>query len=78
MVALYIGIVGVFIGIGELTLAFLRGAGLGTGLLGVVSVILGLLLTFSPLAGAAALPFLCGGIGITAGIVTAVMSFKLR
>jgi uncharacterized membrane protein HdeD (DUF308 family) len=78
MAALYIGIVGVFIGVGELTLALLRGAGWGTGLLGVVSVILGLLLMFNPLAGAAALPFLCGGIGIVAGIVTAVMSFKLR
>jgi uncharacterized membrane protein HdeD (DUF308 family) len=43
-----------------------------------VSVIFGLLLAFNPLAGAVALPFVFGALGIVGGIATVVMAFKMR
>jgi uncharacterized membrane protein HdeD (DUF308 family) len=74
---IYLGVMGIVMGIAEVVMAF-RGAGWGTGILGVVSVIFGILLIFNPLAGAIALPFLLGGLGIVGGIAAVIMSFKMR
>jgi uncharacterized membrane protein HdeD (DUF308 family) len=74
---IYLGVMGLVIGIAEVVMAF-RGAGWGTGILGVVSVLFGLLLLFNPLAGAIALPFVLGGLAIVGGIATTIMSFKMR
>ncbi len=77
MVTLYVGVLGVIIGAVELVMAF-RGAGWGTGILGVSSIVFGVLLTFNPLAGAIALPLLFGGLAIVGGISTAVLAFQRR
>jgi uncharacterized membrane protein HdeD (DUF308 family) len=69
---------GLFIGILEIVSAFM-GAGWGTGILGVLSVIFGLLLLFNPGAGVVALPFVFGILAVIGGIAAAIASiFVLR
>lgn len=74
---LVIGILGVVIGITNLIQAF-RGGGWGMGILGVISVLLGLVLIGNPVVGALALPWVLGIIGIGGGIVAIIYSFRLR
>jgi uncharacterized membrane protein HdeD (DUF308 family) len=76
-ITLYLAVMGILIGIVEMIMAF-RGAGWGTGILGVVSIIFSILLLFNPLAGAIAVPFLFGGLALVGGIATAVLSFQMR
>jgi uncharacterized membrane protein HdeD (DUF308 family) len=76
-VAFYFGFVGLVIGVLEIIMAF-KGAGWGTGLLGAVNALLGLVLLFNPLAGAIALPFVLGVLALVGGIGTAIASFAVR
>jgi uncharacterized membrane protein HdeD (DUF308 family) len=68
------GLAGLFIGLLEVVSAFM-GTGWSTGILGVVSMIFGLLLLFNPLAGAIALPFAFGALALIGGVGTAIASF---
>jgi uncharacterized membrane protein HdeD (DUF308 family) len=71
------GIEGIIIGIVNLIQAF-QGGGWGIGILGVVSIIFGIVLLGNVLISAALLPFVLGGLAIIGGIVAIIMAFRLR
>ena len=73
----FIGFLAMFQGFGGLIQAF-RGGGWSAGILGVLSVVFGLILVLNPLIGLVALPFVLGGFMLVGGIVAIVMSFRLR
>jgi uncharacterized membrane protein HdeD (DUF308 family) len=75
--SLIIGIVGLLIGLTQLLLAS-RGGGLRMGIPGGVSAILGVLLAFMPMIGAAFIPFMLGGTALAGGVTLMVASFKRR
>ena len=74
---LIVGIFGIVIGIVSLIRAF-QGAGWGTGVLGVLSILFGLVLVANPLLAAIGLPWVLGIFGIVGGIAAIVMAFRLR
>jgi uncharacterized membrane protein HdeD (DUF308 family) len=76
-IVIYLGILGIVIGALEIFAAF-KGAGWGTGILGAVSVLLGLVLLFNPLVGALALPWVLGFLALVGGVATAIASFFQR
>jgi uncharacterized membrane protein HdeD (DUF308 family) len=77
MLILVIAALGVITGISLLPLAF-RGGGWGTGILGVLSVILSVVLFFNPFIAVVALPLVLGAFAIVGGISAIVSSFSLR
>ncbi|MBV9329214.1 MAG: DUF308 domain-containing protein [Chloroflexi bacterium] len=73
-----LGIFGIVIGIMSLVQAF-RGGGWGPGVLGVLSVILGLALLFgNTLVAVTILVWTVAGIAVVGGIVAIVMSFQIK
>ncbi|NJN84082.1 MAG: hypothetical protein HC802_18615 [Caldilineaceae bacterium] len=72
-----IAIQGLIIGAIGIFQAF-RGGGWGIGILGVISIIFGLILLGSPLIAAATLPFIIGIFGIVGGIAAIIMAFRMR
>jgi uncharacterized membrane protein HdeD (DUF308 family) len=66
-----------FQGFGGLIQAF-RGGGWSAGILGVLSVVFGLILVLNPLIGVVALPFVLGGFMVVGGIAAIVASFSIR
>jgi uncharacterized membrane protein HdeD (DUF308 family) len=72
-----IGMFGMLFGVMSVVNAF-TGAGWGTGILGGLSVIFGLMLMFDPLGSAVALPFIFGVLGIAGGIAATIMAFRAR
>src|SRR5215216_4223411 len=72
-----IGFLAMFQGFGGLIQAF-RGGGWSAGILGVLSVVFGLILVLNPLIGLVALPFVLGGFMLVGGIVAVVVSFRMR
>lgn len=74
---LMMGFFGIVIGIISLIRAF-QGAGWGTGVLGVLSILFGLVLVANPLLAALGLPWVLGIFGIVGGIAAIVMAFRLR
>jgi uncharacterized membrane protein HdeD (DUF308 family) len=72
-----LGIEGLAIGIASLIQAF-KGAGWGTGILGALSIIFGLILLFNPLVSAIGLPLVIGIFAIIGGIAAIVMAFKIK
>jgi uncharacterized membrane protein HdeD (DUF308 family) len=72
-----VGFLGIAIGILQIIAAF-RGAGWGAGILGVVSVMLGLILIVNPLPGVVALPFVLGFLALAGGIVAPVVALGNR
>lgn len=77
VLVIVIGIEGLIIGIVNLIQAF-QGAGWGIGVLGVLSILFGLILLFNPVIGAVTLPLVAGIFGIIGGIAAIVMAFRLR
>jgi uncharacterized membrane protein HdeD (DUF308 family) len=71
------GFFGIVIGIIGLIQAF-QGAGWGAGILGVLSILFGVLLLANPVVGAVTLPFIFGFLGIVGGIAALVMAFRLK
>ena len=69
--------IGIVMGISDLIQAF-RGGGWGTGILGAIYLILGLILAFSSVIGAVALPFVLAAIGILGGIIAIFVAFRMR
>jgi uncharacterized membrane protein HdeD (DUF308 family) len=72
-----LGIQGMIIGGIDLVKAF-KGGGWGIGIIGVLSILFGLLLIFNPFAGALALPFVFGILALVLGGMAIFMSFRLR
>jgi len=72
-----VGFIGIAIGILQIISAF-RGAGWGTGLLGVCSVILGLFIVMNPLSGLVALPFVLGFVALIGGIIAPILALGKR
>lgn len=73
-----LGVFGIVIGIASLVQAF-RGGGWGPGVLGALSVILGLVLLFgNTLVAATVLVWTIAGIAVVGGIVAIVMSFQVK
>lgn len=75
--AILVGAIGIVLGVMELVFAF-RGGGWGVGVLGVLSILLGLLLLFRPVIAGLALPFVLGGIFVGGGILALIWAFGLQ
>jgi uncharacterized membrane protein HdeD (DUF308 family) len=71
------GFFGIIIGVIGLIQAF-QGAGWGAGILGVLSILFGIVLLANPVIGALTLPFIFGFLGIVGGIAALVMAFRLK
>jgi uncharacterized membrane protein HdeD (DUF308 family) len=69
--------VGIVMGISNLLQA-IQGGGWGIGILGVIYLILGLILAFSSVIGAVALPFVLAAFGIIGGIIAIFVAFRMR
>lgn len=74
---IFLGIVGIIIGAISIYQAF-KGAGWGTGILGVVSVILGILLLANTWLFTFSLPWTIGILSIIGGIVAIMGSFRIK
>jgi uncharacterized membrane protein HdeD (DUF308 family) len=68
---------GIVMGVLHLIQAF-QGAGWGQGILGALFFVFGLILLFSPVIGAVALPFVMAAFGIVGGIVAVIYAFRMR
>lgn len=77
--ATYIIVVGVMgICFGAVSLFWALKAGWGAAIMGILSIIFGLLLLGSPFIGAVLWIYLLAGIGIAGGIATMFLAFKMR
>jgi uncharacterized membrane protein HdeD (DUF308 family) len=76
-VIIVLAIQGIIMGIVGLIEAF-QGGGWGPGILGAISIIIGILLLGSPLGYAAVLPWVVGIFAIVGGIFAVIMAFRLR
>jgi uncharacterized membrane protein HdeD (DUF308 family) len=72
-----IGFLAIFQGAGGLIQTF-RGDGWGVGLLGILTIIFGIIVLSNPLIGVVALPFVLGVFMLAGGIAAIVVSFSLR
>lgn len=77
LLTLFLGIWGVVIGIVTLYQAF-KGAGWGTGILGIISIIIGLLILANPLISAVVLVLLVAIVAIIGGCAAIGLSFRSR
>ncbi|RXE56336.1 hypothetical protein ABH15_09500 [Methanoculleus taiwanensis] len=76
ILAIFIGVEGLIIGAVYLIQGF-SGGGLGTGILGIISIIFGLLLIAYPLIAAAGLILLFAGLAIIGGIAAIILAFRM-
>jgi len=72
-----LGVQGIIMGIMGLVESF-QGAGWGPGIIGAISVIIGIMLLGSPLGYALVLPWVIGIFAIVGGIFTIIMAFRLK
>ncbi len=72
-----LGIQGLIIGIINLIQAF-RGGGWGIGLLGVLSIIFGLILLSNIFVATLAVPTVLGIFGLVGGVIAVIFAFRLR
>lgn len=72
-----LGIQGIIMGIFGLVESF-QGAGWGPGIIGAISVIIGIMLLGSPLGYALVLPWVIGIFAIVGGLFTIIFAFRLR
>ena len=77
VLATLLGIAGIAIGVINLIQAF-QGGGWGIGILGVLSIIFGIILLFNPLAAAISLPVVLGVFGIVGGVLALIGAFRLK
>jgi uncharacterized membrane protein HdeD (DUF308 family) len=77
LVVILIAIGGILIGIIDM-IRGIRGAGLGTGILGIVSLLLGVILLFNPVEAAFASTLALGIVALAGGMIAIVMAFRLR
>lgn len=72
-----IAVWGLILGIGMLISAF-KGAGWGTGIMGVLAIIMGFYLLSNPLAAVVVLPFVLGSFALIGGLVNIFLAFQLK
>ena len=72
-----LGVQGLIIGVVGLVQAF-RGAGWGAGILGAVSILIGLLLLFNVGGFTLALPWTIGLLALVGGVLSTIAAFRLR
>ncbi len=72
-----VGFLAIINGVIGLVQAF-QGGGWGAGILGILSIIFGLIVVLNPLIGLVALPIVLGAFMLVGGIAAIVMSFRLR
>ncbi len=73
-----LGIQGIIVGGVSLVMAF-RGGGWGTGILGALSIVFGIILLLNPVfIGIAILPFVLGAFALVGGITAIIGAFMLR
>ncbi len=72
-----LGFIGVVMGFVDLVKAF-KGGGVGIGLLGVLSILVGLVLLSRPVAGALVTPFVFGILGLAFGAIGVFTAFQMR
>jgi uncharacterized membrane protein HdeD (DUF308 family) len=77
MLVIFIGIWGLVIGVVHIAQAF-GTKDWGSGLLGLLAIIFGILILANPFITVALLPFIFGGFGIVGGIIAIIMSFQFR
>jgi uncharacterized membrane protein HdeD (DUF308 family) len=77
MLVVFIGIAGIFIGVNDFVAA-LRGAGWGMGLLGVLSIVLGVALLGNTMVGVTVLPLVIGISELVGGVAACFVAFRLR
>ena len=73
----FVGLLGVTIGVINLIQA-LQGGGWGLGILGALSILLGIFLTLNPLMGTVALAVVLGVLGLIGGVAAIIFAFKMR
>ena len=74
---IFVGFWACFVGLVKLYQAF-TGKDAGTGVLGVISLIFGILLLVYPYVAAALIPYIFGGFALVGGIAAIVVSFMVR
>ena len=72
-----IGFIAIAEGVFELIAAF-QGSGWGLGILGILRILFGIILTFNPLLGVIALPFVLGAFMLVGGIFAVAASLRTR
>ncbi|MGW8249575.1 MAG: HdeD family acid-resistance protein [Anaerolineales bacterium] len=77
VLVIVLGIQGLIVGIVGLIQAF-QGAGWGAGILGAVSVVIGIWLLFNIGAATLALPWAIGLLAVVGGIAAIVLAFRMR
>jgi len=77
LLATFIGVLGLIMGAVELFAAF-SGAGWGRGILGILSIILGILILSNPVISAITLIWLIASCAIVGGIIAIVFAFRLK
>jgi uncharacterized membrane protein HdeD (DUF308 family) len=76
-VIILLAIQGIIMGIAQLIEAF-QGGGWGPGIIGMISIVIGILLLGQPLGYAAVLPWVIGAFAFVGGIFAIVMAFRLK
>lgn len=71
-----VGFLAIFQGIASLIQAF-QGQGWGIGILGILSIIFGIILVLNPLIGVAVLPFVLGVVMLGGGIIAIVAAARM-
>ncbi len=74
--AIFIGVEGLIIGAVYLMQGF-SGGGWGTGILGILSIVFGLILIANPLIAAAGLVLLFAGLAIIGGVAAIILAFRM-
>ena len=77
IVAIIIGIQGIIVGVVSLVMAF-KGGGVGIAILGLVSILFGIVLLINPILSALALVLVLAAFAIVGGVASIVMAFRLR
>jgi uncharacterized membrane protein HdeD (DUF308 family) len=77
ILVIFLGVDGLIKGVMELIAAF-QGGGWGAGILGILSILIGILLLGSPIVAGLALPWVFGVLGIVGGIAAIFMAFQQR
>jgi uncharacterized membrane protein HdeD (DUF308 family) len=72
-----IGFLAIIQGVVGLIHAF-QGGGWGAGILGILSIIFGIIVLLNPLIGLVAMPFALGGVMLVGGIAAIVIAFRMR
>ena len=77
MLVILLGVGGLIMGVSEIVGAF-KGGGIGSFILGVINVLIGILLLSSPVAAALAVPLVFGVLLLIEGVALIVLAFRVK